>query len=516
MRDAGGSRHTVVALVLLATCTRGGPAPTGPSVPPAAGGTLIVAVGELGPLDPARATSRGALAAVAQVFDPLTAVDADGRVVPAAARSWRVSRDGLRWRFRLERRRFHDGTRVRARDFALSFDRVARRATRSLAAFHLDQVAGFRAVHDEATARRLAGVRARGRDVLVIRLARPFDELPVVLAHPALAPLPGGRAPGRRPVGNGPFRVRRASDDRAVLARYEGYRGTRPLLDGVEFRVTGADEAYRALVAGEVHVADVPATLLDAARSRFGDAGLTPSWATLSFGPNLGRPKYAKPEVRRAISLAIDREAIARTIFGGTKEPATGILPRGIRGFTERACAACELDLRRARRIVRAAFGSAPPRIRVDHLADPTSARVARAVAAGLNDAGFRAELRRHREEGYRRLLATDEHDLAQLGWLSEVPTPDGFLARQLRSGSPDNNTGFSDERFDRLISRARRARAEGRRLEAYRAAEARALELMPLVPIVFFRNRVAASANVRGFVVDGAGIFDATTVSLA
>jgi peptide/nickel transport system substrate-binding protein/oligopeptide transport system substrate-binding protein len=263
-----------------------------------------------------------------------------------------------------------------------------------------------------------------------------------------------------------------------------------------------------------VEVADAPPS--EFAGARTGSTGFSSFWAALYYGFNLRLPKYAKPVVRRALSLAIDREAIARTVYGGTRDPATGIVPRGVRGFAPDACGACRLDRDRARTFLRGAFGGSPPPITLDHLDDPVSAKVAQAIAANLREVGVRASLRAYDPRAYLELLRSGKQDLAELAWLSDVPSPDGFLAQQLRTKSPNNPLGFSDRVFDARIDRARAERDEAKRLGLYRAAEARALDFVPLMPIVFFRNRVAIRGLVRDLVVDGAGLFDAARVWLA
>ncbi len=491
---------------------------------PRAGGSLTIAIRDLGSLDPAKAAARGALSVVAQLFDPLTAIDpVTGAVVPAAAASWTSSKDGKRWRFKLRPATYTDGTKVLAADFKLAFDRIARKSTQADAAFQLQPVSGFRASHTTGRAKQLAGVRVTGARELLIVLDRPFSELPYFLAHPALAPIPKRYAKSLKgldtsPVGNGPFKIVKAKLEReAVLERNTTYVGTPAYLDRLEFRVLRSiDEGWKAFLDHEVDVADVPPSAVESRREIVGEGGFKPFWATLSFGPNLRLPKYRKPEVRRALSLALDRDAIASTVYGNTKVAATGLLPRGVRGYVPDACGACVADRGRASQILDAAFGGDKPRIRIDHLKDDTSTRLARAVATDLRKVGVRASLKAYTNSQYLKLLQAGKQDFAQLGWLAVVPTPDGFLAEQLRTGAQNNTTGFKDPTFDKAVDRARRERDDAKRLARYRAAEARALTLMPIIPIVFFRNRTAVASHVRAFTLDGAGVFDATRVWIA
>lgn len=512
-----------LAVVLLAGACRGERPTVGRT--PVPGGALRVAVRDLGSLDPAATTGRGALLVIAQLFDSLTAVDPEtGGVAPAAASSWDAGADGLTWTFHLRPATFHDGSPVAAGHFKAAFDRIVPKAANSDAAFQFESVKGFRAAKVAGTARALEGVTAPDAATLRIALERPFAELPLFLAHPALGPLAARaftaspQAFASAPVGNGPFRMAGArAADAVVLERFDGHAGGTALLDRLEVRlVSDAEQGWRDYLAGRTDVAEVPPTAFRSGRGRFGRGGFTPFWGAFYYGLNLRLPKFAKPEVRRALSLALDREAIAQTVYGGTKEPATGIIPRGVRGYRRNACAECAQDVDRAGSLITAAFGAAPPEMVVDHLDASPSREVASAVVAQLGAVGLKAARRAHSSTEYQKFLQSGKQEIAELGWLAEVPSPDGFLAQQLRSGSPNNPTGFQDRVFDQLIDQARAAADETARIEAYRKAEDRAFEAMPLIPLVFVRNHVAVAERVRGLRIDGAGLFDAAAVWIA
>ncbi|MGH2725518.1 MAG: ABC transporter substrate-binding protein [Actinomycetota bacterium] len=489
---------------------------------PVSGGELRVAVRDLGSLDPATATGRGTLLVLSQLFDPLSTVDpATGEPKPGAA-SWVTSPDGMTVTFTILPATYHDGTKVTPRDFKATFDRIARKATNSDLAFQLEAVKGFHAAKIAGTAPGLAGIQA-GPTQLKIVLDRPFAELPLFLAHPALGPLPpsmlaSGARLQRRPIGNGPFKMAEdRSSDTVTLERFDDHAGGKPYLDRMQIRlVNDAEQGWRDFLGGRTDVAEVPAEAIPGSRSRAGSGGFGPFWAALYYGLNLRNPAFAKPEVRKALSLAIDRKQIAEVVYGGTKEEAAGIIPRGVRGFTERACADCVRDVERARSLIAAAFGGKPPELIIDHLNASPSKEVAQAIAGDLQEVGLKAALRAHNSTDYLKLLQAGQHQIAELGWLSEVPSPDGFLAQQLRTGSPNNHTGFADGAFDAFIDQARKQRDGTKRLEAYSAAEKRAFELMPLIPIVFFRNHVGVAAKIRGMRIDGAGLFDAAAVWIA
>jgi ABC-type oligopeptide transport system substrate-binding subunit len=316
----------------------------------------------------------------------------------------------------------------------------------------------------------------------------------------------------QQPVGNGPFKMTAPrTTERVSLDRYEGHEGGTAYLEHLQIDLVGdPNQAWRDFLRNRTDVAEVPVDALSSAGARRGDGGFTPFWAALYYGPNLRSPKYAKPEVRRAISLAINRRHVAEVVYGGTKEAATGLIPRGVGGYEPQSCAACVRDEERARTLISAAFGGKPPEMIIDHLDASPSREVATAIANDLKTVGLKVALRAHNSTNYLKLLEAGQHEIAELGWLSEVPSPDGFLSQQMRTGSPNNHTGFADRTFDTLIDQARATRDDAARLVAYRKAEARAFDIMPLIPIVFFRNHVGVAERVHDLQIDGAGLFDA------
>jgi oligopeptide transport system substrate-binding protein len=517
LRRRGALLAWGIALALALGACHG----NGSDGPPVPGGTLRVSVRDLGSLDPATTTGRGGLLAIAQLFDSLTQIDPRTQnATPAAAASWQTSPDGLAWTFTLAQQTFHDGTPVTSSDFKAAFDRIARKATGSDVAFQLESVRGFQAAKIAGTAPGLEGVQAVNPTTLKFVLERPFAELPLFLAHPALAPLPKAMIANpallqKQPVGNGPFKMAGPrSVNQVVLERFGSHTGGTAYLDRLQIDlVNDPNQAWRDFLGKRSDVAEVPNDALSTGAANRGNGGFTPFAAGLYYGPNLRSPKYSKPEVRRAISLAIDRKLIANSIYGGTKEPATGIIPRGVRGYAPASCADCVKDEERARTLIQAAFGGKPPEMIIDHLDASPSTEVATEIAKELKNVGLNVALRAHNSTDYLKLLEAGQHEIAELGWLAEVPSPDGFLAQQLRTGSPNNHTGFADRTFDTLIDQARAQRDDAARLDAYRKAEARAFEVMPLIPIVFFRNHVGVAERVHGLRIDGAGLFDAAHV---
>jgi ABC-type oligopeptide transport system substrate-binding subunit len=99
---------------------------------------------------------------------------------------------------------------------------------------------------------------------------------------------------------------------------------------------------------------------------------------------------------------------------------------------------------------------------------------------------------------------------------VADYPRQQAFLAPLLHSGSPDNHAGVDDVRLDELLARAQDQRTAAGRIEAYHRVEARALHLMPIVPMVWFRSHLAIQPYVEGFELDPMARFDAASLRVA
>jgi ABC-type transport system substrate-binding protein len=375
-------------------------APPAPgSVDERRGGTLRVGL-TLDPytLDPRfLADEHGQLIADA-LFDPLVRLDEHFEVVAGAAERWEMSEDGTELTFHLREASFHDGTPVTAEDFVRTFVRIADGAAdpRSFLAYLLAPVAGFDAA--QAGDAPLEGVEALDARTLRIRLSVPDRSFLTTLADPSLVPVPvtaddDPEVFAEQPVGNGPFQMSEPRERDAFLRlRRNPDHHTPPLLDEVLLQIyqedLTRDRQWDDLLDGQLQVAEVPPERRDEAIDRFGRAddgasgpgfveGLTS--AVYLYGFDVTQPPFDLPEVRRAISLAIDREALAEDVMLGSRVPATAVIPPSLPGAQAGACGYCRHDPEAAR----VQFELAKQRVAADARddADPADPDVTGSVA---------------------------------------------------------------------------------------------------------------------------------------
>ena len=321
---------------------------TGPVTASAIGGPPQLVNPNLEPLDPASAFL---LEAAAQ---GLVRFDAAGEIEPALAQSWIVSDDGLRYTFRIRRTEWAGGGRVTAEQVVARLRAAVSRASRNPLKPALSGISEIVAMTDE---------------VLEISLAGPRPNFLQLLAQPEMAIVREGR-------GTGPYRAEEA-----------GPRLVRLVLPAeVEEELEEAEEASAILLRGEAaalavaRFAEGQADLVTggtagdlpfAVAAQPGDA-LVHDRAAGLFGLRFASAEgpLSDPEIRRALSMAIDRQALVAAIGVAGLEPRTSLVGAGAHELPQPAqpdWAGAPLPMRRelAARAVDALWGEGPARLRV-------------------------------------------------------------------------------------------------------------------------------------------------------
>jgi ABC-type transport system substrate-binding protein len=497
----------VVLAALLAACTPGAAEPPGPGFArEAARDVLRIGLVDAVALDPVEINpaSPSQVLVADLLFDGLTTFDAaGGAVVPALARSWTVSPDGLVWTFAIDpEARFADGRPVTAGAAKATIDRVVGLGVASLSGSSLAMVRSVEAP-DAAT--------------LEVRLSGPFSALPEVLADPVLGITPEEGVRGSLPVGSGSYAIERRDGSTAALRRVPGAPAG---VEAIELRwYADAAAAYAAFRAGEVDLAALAPEHVDEA-SGSGDTVLSASQrVSLFYGMNLAAPALRSPEMRQAIVKAVDREAIARRLFGHAAEAMTGLIGPGAAARRDDACgAACAHDPGAARALIAAAYpAGGVPAVHVDHYSEPSGreAAVAEAIVTALRDVGIPAEARAHAFEDYRRVPTSDGAELFRFGWVGTNPSAEADLGSLFSTNGSDNVFRLADAEIDAHLAEARAARDPATRAGHYAAAEDRILAIVPVVPVVQYRVHMVVSPRLTGAHLSPNGSIDVTRLSL-
>jgi len=462
-------------------------------------------------LDPLQARSEPALNILRDLHEGLTALAADGKVVRGAARAWTVSVDGLEWSFELDpEARWSDGRAVTAADFVAAFRALADPATASPHAGMFAAVQGLRAAGDGTVSLEDVGVHADAEDRLRIVLERPVPWLPELLAHPAASPR-RLELPADGKISSGAFRfVSQVPGSHLLLERNREYRDAAALaIDRVRY-LPISDQAselsrYRA---GELDMTyTAPVSRIPWLREHMPDEfRVSPYLAVYFFGFNTRRPPLDDVRVRRALSLAVDRELLTRVIVGAGEEPACSLVPPAMPDYQPPPDPGCEAARRERIAQAQALLGAAgygperPLQLEIRYNTGELHDRLAVAVGAMWKEAlGVETSLV---NEEFRVLLsnvrAGDVTQVYRGSWIADFTAPETFLGI-LAGDSPVNGTGWADPEYDRLLQEAAGTADPAARARLLAAAEARALEAAPLLPLYFYVSKKLVKPYVGG-----------------
>jgi oligopeptide transport system substrate-binding protein len=280
---------------------------------------------EIKGLDPQKISDLSSLRLAADQFEGLTRLDAGGNAEPGLAASWQIASDGLTWSFALrENLRFSDGAAFDATLFPALLQRLRVPGTAAPA---------------QALFGNILAVQATGKNIVTVSLASPDPSLPALLAHPAMAAIPlhrigevGDKWTSDRPLlTSGPYRLSAWKlNDHARLERNPAWQGgMAPTANIIWKPMDDSLSALRLFLSGGADIAsDYPASRHQWLRDNHPAATHSvPYLGSYYFAFNTRAPPFDDPRVRIALSMAVEREWIARKVMAVGNIPAWGLLP---------------------------------------------------------------------------------------------------------------------------------------------------------------------------------------------
>jgi len=488
------------------------------------GQTLLLGNGaEPADLDPQVVTAYTDQNILLALFEGLTAIDErTSRPVPAAAQSWEISEDNLVWTFHLRPGlRWSNGEPLVADDFVQSWRRILTPAFASEYAYLLYPVKGAQAFN-EGKVPDPSGLGFSAPDPATVRieLARPTPYLPVLVALPPWYPVnprvldrfgaatrqgtPWTRAGSL--VGNGPFTLEEwTPNSRIVVTRNANYWNAGSVTLGaiVFFPTDSPDTEERDFRAGQLHVTySLPVAKIAAyRRDDPSKLRVDPFLQTFFLRFNATRAPFDDPRVRRALSLAIDREAIAARVLSGAYPAAHSFTPPDCGGYSARA--RVDRDIAQARRLLAEAGhpgGAGLPAVEVQVRNDEVQPPVMEAIQAMWEkELGVHVTLAVLEQKTWLQNQQTLNYTASTSGWAGDFLDPVTFLDLFV-SGGGNNWTGWADAGYDRLIDAAASESDPAARLEIFQKAEAVLLEKGPVAPLYFGAHAYLIQPSVRGW----------------
>jgi peptide/nickel transport system substrate-binding protein len=492
-------------------------------------------------LDPALVQDGPSLRVTDQIFNSLVGFKLGGTtIVPELALSWKTSKNGLAWTFKLRKGvKFSDGTRFNAAAVCYNFNRwynfPGPLQSASLAYYWQTVFGGFRspAAGNPGPDKSLyKGCKASGQYNVTLFLTRRSSSFLAALVIPnfgiasptALKKYqanagtvdaqgvfhPTGTFATQHPVGTGPYMLKSWTvGSKLVLVPNPNYWGPKPHLKQVVFVPIGDTAArFQALQSGELQGMDGVDPADFGAIQSSGSFKLLrrPPFSVGYVGINQAMPPMNNPLVRQALAYGLDRKTVATAFYGGVGTPANQFLPPALFGFAKKGVQTYPFNPAKAKALLQKAGLQLPVKIdfwyptNVSRPYMPDPARNFQAFEQSLDQSGFQVVPHSAPwRPDYRAGVLAGNDQVFLFGWIADYADPADFL--NIHFGSDLPQFGMNNPALFKLLAKADAEPNYEKRVALYQQASVSVMKLLPVVPYVWAASAVAVDKNVKGYV---------------
>ena len=521
--------YIVLTVVLLFGLVVGG-CQSAEVVPVAAEGGVINLYG-IDPLtlDPAITGEMTSHQYITHIFGGLVRLDDNLEPAPDIAREWEVSDDGRTYTFYLRNDvKFHNGREVKAADFKYSWERACAPATGSQTApTYLNDIVGAREVL-AGKSKELSGVKVVADDTLAVTIDAPKAYFLSKLTYPTAYVVDrdnvtSGDGWWHHPNGTGPFILKQwAENELLVMERNELYYGDKASVDKAVFHLW-AGVPFNLYETDEIDAADVNLLYIDKAMDTDGpfhqELEVVPELSFYYLGFNSTQPPFDDVNIRRAFSMAVDKEKLASLVYRGMVQPADGILPPGMPGFNKDV-SGLTFDVAKARELIAGSkYGDVsrlPPIVMTaSGWGGLISPEVEAVIEEWRRNLGVEVTVRQLEPLQFLYHLKTEKDNVYYMGWIADYPHPQDFLEILFYTGGENNYGEYSNPEVDDLLARGGVEMDSDLSLELYRQAEQKLVDDAACIPLWFGRNHVVVKPHVKGYKLDAMGLVQLNEVSV-
>ncbi|MFK0043081.1 ABC transporter substrate-binding protein [Streptomyces sp. NPDC090741] len=527
---------SVVVAMAATACGPGEDAKTGK-----AGGHITVVLGEPqhGLVGQETAETEGAEVLHA-LFTGLVAYDTKTNEPKLAIAESVDTTDSKTWTIRIkDGYTFHNGEKVDAQSFVRAWNWGANQDHTAESMGFFSKIEGSQELAPGKgkvpTAKELKGLRVIDDRTFTVTLKAPFSQFRTMLGYDAFYPLPKAfeadpKGFGESPIGNGPFRMDGTWEHHKQIKvkKYDKYPAEgRAKLDAVTFKIyDNLDTAYNDLHKNALQITDkLPVSALATVSEEFGDRYIYKPEASVGY---LGFPLEANPEafgkaeIRRAISMAIDREAISKKIFQGTRKPADDFISPIVPGYRRGALGeAGTYNPTKAKALFQQAGGIPGNKLELGYNDDGGHKEWIEAVAAQLKaNLGIEVTAKPYQSSA---ALIDDVKSQKfkgafRMGWAMDYPAAENYLRPVFSKEAIANGSNFGrygNDEFEAVLAAADRATDPAESLKLYQQADDIVIRDLPYIPVFTYMSAVAYSKTVKNVGVDAQGRMDLAHVEL-
>ena len=436
-------------------------------------------------LNPYKMVSSASEEIMMNVFEGLVMPGEDGGIIPAVAKEYSISDDGLVYKFKIrENIKFHNGNPLDVKDVEFSLRKMSGREGDTPA---------------QAMFANIKDIKITGEDEVTVELKQP-DSVFIYYMTEAIVPDENKDLLDKEPIGTGPFKIASYErEQKLTLTRNNDYWGEKAKIDDVEIFVTpNAETAFLKLLSGEIDM--LPR--VDAKRINELKKFKTISGAQNTvqlFALNHKFEPFSHKEVREAINLAIDKDAVIKNVMGGY-----GIkLETNMSPVMKKFCidnVGETRDVEKAKKLLKeAGYSDLRFTVRVpsNYIMHVTTAQV---IAEQLKEAGITMNIETVEWATWLSDVYTGRKHEATIVGLTGKLDPDSILKRYV-SDYPRNFFNYNNPAYDKLIADAKISSDENERIKYYKEAQRILRDENVAVFIMDPELITAMNKNINGFI---------------
>jgi len=468
-------------------------------------------------------------------FEGLMREDENSKIVPGTAEKYEVSDDGTVYTFHIRKdAKWSDGKPVVAGDFEYAWKRALNPKVAAEYAYQLFYIKNGAAYYNQekvggkvATAEDV-GVKVIDDNTLEVTLEAPVPYFLSLAAFPTYFPVRKDIIEGNEEkwtlkpdtyISNGPFKMSEWKEKESItFVKNENYWDAKNVkLETLEVKLIDDQITYlNAFKSGEIDVIESPPqaeipTLLDE-----GTAKIYPYLGTYFYVINVSDkakdvdPKAAEalsnPKFRKALSLAIDRQLIVDKVAQGGQAPATSYVPAGILDSIgeefQKDYSSKGANIEEAKKLLEEVGypnGEGAPTITFTFNTDQGHQNIAQAVQdMWKTNLGINVELKNEEWAVFQDTRNNFQYSMARHGWIADYNDPMTFLD-MWTTGNGQNNAGYSNKEYDKLIAQAKVELDDAKRTELLHKAEDILMDESPIIPLYYYTNVLCIDKNVKG-----------------
>ena len=531
----GGNKTADAPTTKAADTTTTAAAAEGETAAPAEeGGSALDLAVQVGPdpetVDPALNSAVDGANMIIHAFETLMIVDKDNKIVPGQAESYEVSDDGLTYTFHLRKGlKWSDGSPLTANDFVYAWQRLADPNT---AAPYAGDMLGYVKGYEEAAGGNLEalGVSAPDDDTFVVELSVPCVYFSKLITHASMVPIQKATVDANGDqwtltpdtyICNGPLKmIERVPGSHIIFAKNENYWNADAVtLNTLKFvLMEDSNASYSAYQTGEVQmIKAVPTEEIPSLKGKE-DFHVDPIMGTYYLSFQTEKAPFDNPDVRMALSLAIDRDYVANTVMQGTYSPATNFVGPGLSdaedgsSFEETTrknnggdffdVANHDADVAKAKELL--ANAGYP-----DGAGFPT-------VEYMTNDAGYHKPLAEYLQSCWKEELGINmdikvvewstftptrragDFQMARNGWVYDYDDPSNML-NLMKSTSGNNDGKYNNPEVDKMLDEANSTADVAEHYQKLHDAENMILADAAMAPVAYYNDFYLQDPKLKG-----------------